>query len=50
MLDLKKPWFINDRGCITKEEKKEFFNLFSKAKKYYKIMFKKDGFYILQTR
>ena len=58
ILDLKRPWFIADRGCHWLRGRclndlafeKEFLGLVESSNKYFKIVFESDGFMILKRR
>ena len=56
LLDLKRPWFIKDRGCpCWKEERccdpefaSEFLKLVKEMRSQYNMVYKKDGFMIFK--
>ena len=57
VLDLKRPWFISDRGCewiygecLDKEKAREFFDLVARTKAQYEVLFERDGFMIFKKR
>lgn len=57
VLDLKRPWFIVDKGCEwiygecrDKEKAREFLDLVANTKARYKTLFERDGFMILERR
>ena len=54
ILDIKRPWFINDQGCKwlysecrDKEAAAEYLEWISKSRKLMNVIFEKDGFLIL---
>ena len=55
VLDLKRPWFVVDRGCLWAHGKcqnnektaNEYLNLVEKTKNTHKVLFEEDGFLIL---
>lgn len=57
VLDLKRPWFIVDKGCEwiygecrDKEKAQEFLDLVARTKMQYETLFERDGFMILRRR
>ena len=57
VLDLKRPWFIVDKGCEwiygecrDKEKAQEFLDLVARTKVRYEALFERDGFMILRRR
>jgi hypothetical protein len=57
VLDLKRPWFIVDKGCEwiygecrDKEIAREFLDLVARTKARYETLFERDGFMILRRR
>ena len=57
VLDLKRPWFLVDKGCNwlygkceDKKNAKEYLRWVDKTRKLMEIVFEKDGFIILKKR
>jgi uncharacterized membrane protein len=57
VLDLKRPWFIVDKGCEwiyggcrNKEKAREFLDLVARTRARYETLFEHDGFMILRRR
>ena len=57
VIDLKRPWFLVDKGCDwtygdcqNSNVKNEFQDIIGLSRKYYEIVFERDGFFIFRRR